>query len=414
MFSRSDKVISYFLLASIFTTAITVVPEPRLPLSYFLAGFALLFLVLYRRRQYFRKKYLLYALLCFGFHGVLCLTIGSTELDLFIPTLGLTVVLYLAFYLLISKVPSHIEIVRCYVKICFVVALIGLFQYLSYLVEFDLGHDYRSFLATKSPLGGFFGIRLASMLSEPSHVAYCLSPAIALATFRLVKIQTPFISLPQACVIILFAVLSQSTTVYVLVALSFLSVMFVRKGKIPLVASVLVAILLFSSSILNSGLLAGSLFRFTDLYTLFTAGLDAGAVNASSFTSYFNLHVAMENLRASYLFGGGIGSHALVFDDVYGRASYLANAYTRVSAGSLFNRLISELGIFGITAVCALVYYGFKRLKQLDGLYLVLHISFGIGLVSFLIRQGTYAQYGLAFYLLMFVMIPKLRLDTRR
>lgn len=415
MFSRTDKYITYVLMASIFTTSISIITEPRIPLPYFLVCLALLYLIMYKRPQFYRKKYLLIGLMALGIHGVLGVFTGSTQLQLFLPTYALTVVIFLAFHSLISKIPYPVDIVRCYVKLCFFVAVIGFIQYVFFLLRFEPGYDFSGFLTTISPLRGAFGIRLASILSEPSHVAFCMGPALVLAVYTLVQIRTPFITMIQSVTLLLFALLSGSTTVYILLAVGFLTVPFVRKGKVVLVGSLVAAVLFFSSSILSSVALQSSIFRVTDLIELLKYGSDSRAFNASSYTAYFHFKVALNSLAESYWLGGGIGSHLLAFERVFGADGFFAVVYSQKTAGGLFNRLVSELGVFGIAALVAFIATVINRIRYLRGLHLVMHFIFAIGVLGFLVRQGSYSQFGIAFYLLMFILTPKLRLtrDSR-
>lgn len=414
--SLSAKVISNLLLLSIFTTSITIIDEPlRIPLSYFLTALGGGYLILYRRSQLYEKRNLFLALVGLGIHSIVCILVGSVDVGALAPTFGLAVVSFLAFHLLLSKVPFHNYLVVWYVRLCFFVAVIGVFQYLSFLIGFDAGYDFSGFLTTVSPLKGAFGIRLASILSEPSHVAFCMGPALVLAVYALVNIRTPFITIAQASTIFLFAVLSGSTTVYVVLAIGCLSVPLVRKGRIFLIGSVVAALVLFYSAISSSDLFSSTVVRLSDLVELIQYGANAGAVNASSFTSYFNFKIAVKVFIESYGFGGGIGSHLSSSERIIGSTSSLvAQVYALSTAGGLFNRLISELGVFGIGALAVYVVVFFRRLRRLRDLHLVVHLCFGIGITSFLIRQGTYSQFGIAFYLLMFLTAPQLRLTRNR
>jgi hypothetical protein len=77
---------------------------------------------------------------------------------------------------------------------------------------------------------------------------------------------------------------------------------------------------------------------------------ELGKTHGSSFILYNNYKVATENFKTNFLFGTGVGSHPTAFDR-YSIAKDIVQwgfNLNSADANSMFLRLISETGLFGL------------------------------------------------------------------
>ena len=130
-----------------------------------------------------------------------------------------------------------------------------------------------------------------------------------------------------------------------------------------------------------------------------------GKTHGSSFILYNNYVVATENFKTNFLFGTGIGSHAFAFNihslskDIK-QKGFDSNS---ADANSMFLRLMSETGLFGIIIFIYIIITGYVKRdpKRLTYHWLISNAILLMILLN-LFRQGHYFLYGFPFFLFLY------------
>ncbi|MDD5617774.1 MAG: O-antigen ligase family protein [Candidatus Omnitrophica bacterium] len=144
--------------------------------------------------------------------------------------------------------------------------------------------------------------------------------------------------------------------------------------------------------------------RVNQTYEFITGKLDWKKTNQSTYTFIRNALVTNDALRNNPVFGNGLGSHQISFNK-FTKEKELSPPYglficNARDASSLFLRLLSETGIFGL-AVFLIFIAGFfinKRRNTANYLWII-NNSILILFIIRLIRQGHYFSEGFFFFI---------------
>ena len=101
---------------------------------------------------------------------------------------GLFIMILFFYYLLHYVVFDVKYIFYWYCKFCYLLCLIAFFQLISFSINFEPGYNY-SWLLNKWGVvkGGLIGIRLNSIISEPTYLASILSPSLYISLNNIVN-----------------------------------------------------------------------------------------------------------------------------------------------------------------------------------------------------------------------------------
>lgn len=309
------------------------------------------------------------------------------------------------------------RIISVYLKFAFLVAALGLIQWISYLIRFTPGYDWRAFITLNkwmlSP--GGIGLRINSTFSEPSYFGTTMAPAFFIAFYELIMNRPKFLTRAKSLIITATYILSFSSLAFFGV---FLSVILIA-ANYGLVRYVLVAIpvviglyfiaynqsqefkaridgtkALFIDNIIENEL-AGNMKHSARVYKVSRI---LPKIHGSSFVLYNNYHVAMENFKQNPFFGNGLGSYELAFKK-YKLNYLLAGIYefNSADANSMFLRTLSEVGIMGVLFIFFFIYkfYVSKSLTiNEDDEYWVISNALLILILIQLLRQGNYTYGG--------------------
>jgi hypothetical protein len=246
--------------------------------------------------------------------GIFNITIGNNTWALFLKVFTGLSLSYLFYFYVISEFDFNVkQLFVWYLKGSFIVAAIGLIQFLTFQIGFKAGYDY-SWLLNKWGIvrGGNFGIRVNSIFGEPTYLAATLSAAFFVSIYNLSSRESFGITKTQSVIIVLVYILSFSGLgqlgIFVSLILLAVSLGFIRYILVAVPAAVIVF-----------GILYNNVEDFRDRYDS-TLGLFSekeefvlGKTHGSSFILYNNYKVAMKNFQTNFLFGSGIGSHPIAF-----------------------------------------------------------------------------------------------------
>ena len=313
----------------------------------------------------------------------------------------------LFFYYLLNHVTFNVKyLFYWYCRFCLLLSFIALIQLISFSLNFKTGYDY-SWLLNKWGVvrGGLVGIRLNSIISEPTYLASILSPALYVSLSNIVSKKNIILNKYESSLIIIVVILTTSTIGYL--GLLF-SLLFVTK-------TIRLRFIIFGFFL--------SIISFNIAYKYaneFKIRVDAAKglwldnnfhisnTNTSSFVLFNNLHVAKENLSTFPIFGTGLGSHETAFKKHTLTKTIISYDFEfNVKDGnSLFVRLCTETGLIGLFSVLFLIFKGFiyRSKYQNEDLYINVVISQSIFIlfVLVLIRQGNYMLNGLPLLFLIY------------
>lgn len=289
--------------------------------------------------------------------------------------ISLFVIYLFSYYLIRFYEDDLFSLFRKYIQTAYFIVSIAFVQLFSFLIGFEKGYDLRWLLPGlgKAPeIDGVF--RANSMLGEPSHYALVLSPALFVAICRFVYPgrYTKLISKRGAIFILLGFLISVSSSGFSAVFFALLLIVLRKISISKMITGVVVgtsfAALLYYSSEDFRVRLEGTISLF------FVGDVEFNRIDASSFTLFNNAVVSYKNMMVHPVFGTGLGSHPIAYDkytltkDVLVLQSYLSEMeLNREDANSLFLRLLSETGFFGIILLFIYFYLFYHSKPDEDG-----------------------------------------------
>ncbi len=299
-------------------------------------------------------------------------------------------------------------IIRLYITGVLIVCGFGIIQFISSLIGFSPGYDFTWFFPSHNYVFENGMLRINSYYSEPSIIAQSLSPAFFLSLCRVLSIKPFFVKRWEAFVIIFIYVFSLSSLAFIaiffsilLLGLHYLSLK--RIIYIGLLIGISVPVLLANMHGLKKRVGSALIILKNDDLTGKNHSIDA-----STFTLYNNLMVAKENISRHPFTGTGLGSHQIAFFKYsLTRTNPLfahMPEYNYNDAGSLFVRVLSEMGVIGMFFYIIFLFFNFvKRSKKYstNEYWIISTACLLIVLVSF-VRKGHYFNYGILLFMVMY------------
>lgn len=402
-------VVTYLSVASIFLYSILLT---KTPIMFFLPAAILMTCLVIMSFQggLHLHKTITFLLAALVFHGFIGIIAGFSTLLLLLKILSKVFLYYIAFSSILRLNNDNIRrFIDIYLKMCVVVASIGLFAVFFHIIGFQPGYDFSWFLNGWHIAyhGGMFGLpRAQSILGEPSHAGYVMGAAIFFSMGRVFGHQKSFISLRGAIVVLLFTFLTGSVTVYVtfLVA-ALLSFKLTIKKAITMIAiggGIIIIIVVVVRPDFRT-----IQYKYEQTREIFAEEGQTKGITSSSYSLYVASLISKNTFKDSYGFGGGIGSFEYAYTRLIGEISsniaegHVGNYQT---GSSLLNRMLTELGLFGILLLLILFYKVVTGMIRFSGDQRVMHLALSVAFVPFLVRQGTYQNHGFALFLLLFLL----------
>jgi hypothetical protein len=340
---------------------------------------------------------------------------GTLGMHLLKQILGITYSA-MAFFLLLKSNDFKIEdLFNRYMQLAFYVALWGL------ITEVFLLQGIAITDKIKQTSNGFF--RIYSVMGEPYFLAVALLPALYFQTYRFLNekaYRASFRNWIHLGVIGLCFLFTFSSAGYIGLALIVVMYMWsadyfsLLRGQARLLIAPVIIILgiTFYNNLKDA--LSEFQVRVDDTLSLFQGGEpDVKAiseVNSSTFALYTNYIIAQESFVRNPFLGSGLGSHPVNYDITF--AKYFPpdfierfGTFNKFDANSLFLRLMSETGLFGLGAVLIFLwrfFMGKKYIRHPKFRYLnIINQSIFILVMVRLVRTGHY--FGNGFFLFIFM-----------
>ena len=377
------------------------------PLGYgpFLCMYALLPFWVLRFRFPFRVALTLGLVGLVGSSGVLEGIVTSGE---FTKVFGSLVLPYLYYWYLWQYLGEDvIRGFRLYLKGALIVSMVGLLIFLDSLFPVGIYAAFSAFLKINlTP--AVFGIRIASTLGEPTYFANSIAPAGLFALWRLFFRQPDFDSYLQdrglwlkrwqALAILVALVLTYSTMALVGLLVSFALILLIKRQ---------LRTMLFSGFLV---LLTVTIARTVPEINERLVGLRNATevadtnVHGSSAMLYNHAVITWENFSRNPWMGSGLGSHPVATKKYGILRDTTAFAYAEQNApdaSSMFLRIASELGLFGILLTLFFLRTQYFKVQLYDHEGLVLKLisaAFLVTLLLQLFRQGNFILNGFPFF----------------
>jgi hypothetical protein len=292
------------------------------------------------------------------------------------------------------------ELFRLYLVSAYIVTLIGLFQLLSYFVGFKPGYNFLWIFNKWNPSFGGLGIRMSSVFSEPAYFAATISPAFFTSIYNLFQRNPLFITKTQSVIIAVVYPLTYSS-LGILAIFFTIILLLVNLGTIryALIFGPLLVVAI-NYSYKNVPEFRDRWDGTIEIYT--TANIYDYDIHGSSFVLYNNSHVAWENFKVHPLFGTGLGGHPTAFDKytLTQEEGAVQIDFNKMDANSMFLRLMSETGIYGLAVMILLLFRSWiLKPRAIDDETWVMSNGLAIIILIYLIRQGHYFLNGFPLFL---------------
>jgi hypothetical protein len=324
----------------------------------------------------------------------------------------------IAFYLLLSSNSFNLlKIFKIYLNISFIVALWGL------ITEAFLLYGIPITNKIKATSMGFF--RIYSIMGEPYFLAVALIPALYFVIHKTLSDKV-FRSNPynifKSGVIFVCYVFTFSSAGYLGLLLMILMYMYsanyfsIIEGRLKFLLMPIVVILIIAFYNNLKDAFYEFQVRIDDTLSLFQStdgkinNEKISEVNSSTFALYSNYIIAKESFLRNPLFGSGLGSHPINYDITF--AKYFPDdflirfgSFNKFDANSLFLRLFSETGLFGLFFIFFFLFRYFigKRYVKIPVFNELNIINQGVFILIIvrLVRTGSY--FGNGFFLFIFL-----------
>ena len=376
------------------------------PLGYgpFIAFYLLLPIFFLKYRVPFREIAWVVFVLIVGASGAIT---GDIPTGVYIKVAG-SIILPYVFY---AYVWRHFEydverLFTIYLKGAYVISIIGLLLFIDSFLGNNLLHFLQSFIYIDI-VDASFGIRLASLLGEPTYFANIILPAGVVAMMRLVVkknvgIGIDYMTKRKAAVFTISLLLTYSAIAFLGLLLGGV-LLLLRHGAIryaiviPLIL-VIARIIIFQVPELEE--------RYQGVLSVSSEKSQTGEFHGSSFILFNHAYITWMNLNENPLFGTGLGTHSLATDKFsLGNegVEYHYRTQNAQDASSMLLRILSELGILGGILVFIFLRRNFIPRVPDDPVLWLISTAIFVTIVMQLLRQGNYILNGFPFFVLGFV-----------
>lgn len=363
----------YSTLFSIFTESI-----------YFSAGFDVKFfylvvlinffiLLLHNKIVYSKGLAIFHSIIIFTGIGSCVLgynKIGYYTIQLFFITLISTY--YFSYFSFFKD--KYKEIIFTYCKFASILAIVG---FLKWPYDIAVGKAFHS------------------IMIEPAHYCTIILPAF----FITLKDQT----YPRYYFITIFLSILASGSSLGIMGLGLSLLFFSKKNSFGKIILSTVVVIFLGTMVYM--VMPSFKMRFDDTLNSSTTG-DLSNANLSSYALLSNFFVSVESFKSNPVFGNGIGSHMvsrkLYLADLKGIEVFEEMGSENLNAqdaGSLFSRLMSEMGLVGIIGVLYFIKRNYVPVKDNLSFYSIVSRALILYFFAKLFREGHYFSPEMYFFI---------------
>ena len=376
------------------------------PLGYgpFIAFYLLLPIFIVKYKVPFRELAWLIFVLMVGASGVMT---GVIPNGVYIKVAGSIMLPYVFYAYVWRHFEYNVEqLFTLYLKGAYAVSIIGLLLF----VDSFLGNNLLQFLQLfiyLDTIDATLGIRLASLLGEPTYFANIVLPAGVVGMFRLIVKQDmgigiDYLTKRKAIVFILALLLTYSAIAFVGLFLGGI-LLLLRHGAVRY-AIIIPLILIFARIVILQ--VPELEDRYQGVLSVSSEKTQSGDFHGSSFILFNHAYITWMNVQENPLFGTGLGTHAIATEK-YSLGNkgveYHYRTQNSQDASSMLLRILSELGLFGGILVFIFLKRNYIPRVTEDPVLWLISTAIFVTIVMQLLRQGNYILNGFPFFVLGFV-----------
>ena len=378
------------------------------PLGYgpFLCMYALLPFMVARHRAPFKIGSILLLIGLIGSSGWLS---GDVELPSFIKSFGSLVLPYFYYWYLWQHYELDVtKAFHWYLNGATLVSIFGLVLFADSLMGLGLFQFLSQFFNLGREIPAFLGNRVVGTVGEPTYFANVIAPAAFFAIRRLFftepalsqELQSSQIQLSTkaAAGILTAQILTFSTIAYIGILLSFGFLFYFQRRIRSLLAFGVVSIVLMQAAL-----------SIPEIETRISGLSEIGAevdidVHGSSAVLYNHVVITRENFKQHPWIGSGLGSHTAATKKHTILRDTPLHPYAEqnaADASSMFLRIASELGLFGVVLCLFFLWKNYIPLPLNEPRKLVLkhiHTAFLLTILLQLFRQGNFILNGFPYF----------------
>lgn len=402
------NLINYLLISNIFTGGFVLTTKYYdFYIAYIFMSLFLLVFILSKKKITIHRNFI-HILLLFLSCSLINVIFCENSIFLLAKSLIGFILNGVTYYLLIRLNGDDVyKLFDVYVQLAFIVALIGIFQEISFLVGFKYGYDFAYFIPRIVIDDTQLGIlRVTSIMQEPAHFGAIMAPAVFISILNVIQTKKYFINAGMSCLIILSVLLSFSLVSYLGIAISFILIMLNYRKK-KLIA--LCAITLFIFSFISYKYLPVVRMKVNQTVAVISGKIPLEKTNLSTFSFYSNGIIAFKSFINNPLIGSGIGSHPFSYEKYISQivSPNTSGIYINSKdANSLFFRIVSETGLLGIFLFFYFLFKFYVSKKELGDFWVISNSILCLFILN-LIRQGNYFYGGFIFFMWMYYFTGK-------
>lgn len=427
MFEKMKNFINYILIGAIFTDAFCFSWSPFYSVRVYHLIFILsIFVLSVNLKKISNNSNFLIIFSLFVILSLFNIILNNSRFFYFFKQALGILVHSTVFYMLIEFNHYNIKkLFSIYLQISFIVALIGFIQALAFLFYriFPSSYlysrflfDFRYFLPSWRLSFCQIGIRINSISPEPASLCFVLFPAFFVSLYSVISNDQYFLPRVKSLVVISVFVLSFSLIGFLGIVLSLWLFIYrknlFRSSKEKLMKILLVLLFIFISFTIFS--IQEVRVKFSDSKKIFSGETDWQKVNPSNYNLIRNTLVSFSVLKDNFLFGYGLGSHFISFNE-HARKYQIDhpgrfNSLNPQDANSLLLRALSETGLIGFSILLIFIFNNYMPIrKHSENYFWLINNSIFILFILRLIRQGNYFSEGFFFFIWLYYFSNKLQ-----
>ena len=307
------------------------------------------------------------------------------------------------------------KLFRWYCKGAVIISILGVIQVIAYNFGIKPLWNYHWIFNKWGTAYGGLGIRMNSVFSEPAYFAAVIAPAFFTAVHNIFWRRSDWMKKWESFVIFGAFFLTFSSlgilAIFIGTLLLLLNYGFFRY------AIVFIPLFYF-----GFGYVYENVPEFRERYdgtidVFYYNKVNSYDVHGSSFVLYNAYVISTENFKRNPLFGTGLGSQEHAFDkySLTRFADVVQIDFNKSDANSMFLRLLSETGLFGVVFMMVFVVRNYiPRLKSANDTNWIISNGILLIIIIYLARQGHYFLNGFPFFLWMYYYIRKKNTQMRR
>ena len=293
-----------------------------------------------------------------------------------------------------------------YLKGAYAVSILGLILFADSFLGNNLLNLLQLFIYIDT-INATLGIRLASLLGEPTYFANVVLPAGVVAMFRLIVkkeqgIGIQYLTKRKSLVLIISLLLTYSAIAFAGLFLGGI-LLLLRHGAVRY-AIIIPLILIFARIVILQ--VTELEDRYQGVLSVSTEKRQTGDFHGSSFILFNHAYITWMNLQEHPLFGTGLGTHSIATEK-YSLGNKGVEYHYRTQNGqdasSMLLRILSELGLFGGILVFIYLNRNFIPRVPEDPVLWLISTAIFVTIIMQLLRQGNYILNGFPFFVLAFV-----------